>query len=263
MPFREQHITIDTGGRKQQFFYDMNAKMDEHDGKGRKRKRDGDHQGGGGPAKPSGPCWFCLSSAEVEKHLIVSVGNHAYLTLAKGGLTPDHLLICPIGHHSNQVSLDEEVTEEINKFKSSLRKMFKKQGKVPVFFERNYRQQHLQIQVVPVLKDLASSVKSVFLENASSLEIDLNEIPSHVPLSQLAVQGQAYFHVETPDKETLFGRVVKNFPLQFGREVLADPRLLDMVERVDWKACSVSREEEVDMTKQMRNMFSQYDFTME
>ena len=43
--------------------------------------------------------------------------------------------------------------------------------------------------------------------------------------------------METPDKETLFGRIVKNFPLQFGREVMADEKLLDMIERVDWKAC--------------------------
>ena len=99
--------------------------------------------------------------------------------------------------------------------------------------------------------------------NAVILQLDLNEIPGHVPLSQLAVQGQAYLHVETPDKEKLFGRIVKNFPLQFGREVLADEKLLDMPERVDWKSCSLSREEEVDLTKAMRKMFSQYDFTME
>ena len=118
-------------------------------------------------------------------------------------------------------------------------------------------------KVVPVPKDQASMVKTVFLETASSLELDLNEIPSHVPLSQLAVQGQAYLHVETPEKETLFGRIMRNFPLQFGREVMADERLLDMVERVDWKACSVSRDEEVDMTKDMRNMFTPFDFTMD
>jgi hypothetical protein len=23
-----------------------------------------------------GPCWFCLSSPEVEKHLVISVGEH-------------------------------------------------------------------------------------------------------------------------------------------------------------------------------------------
>ena len=26
-------------------------------------------------ARPSGPCWFCLGSPEVEKHLVVSVGT--------------------------------------------------------------------------------------------------------------------------------------------------------------------------------------------
>ena len=128
-----------------------------------------------------------------------------------------------------------------------------------------------------MVKEEASTVKKVFLENAASLELDLNEvllatimltnpvsqIPSHVPLSQLAVQGQAYFYAETPDKEKLFGRIVKNFPLQFGREVLADTRLLDMPERVDWKACSTNKEEETDATKQFRKMFSQFDFTME
>ena len=146
MPFREQHITIDSGSKGDQFRWDMNAKMDEGDGRGRKRKR-GEGDTGGGPPKPAGPCWFCLSSAEVEKHLIVSVGSHVYLALPKGGLTDDHVLICPIGHHSSQISLPEEAVEEVKKFKSALRKMYKKHGKSAVFFERNYKQTHLQIQV--------------------------------------------------------------------------------------------------------------------
>jgi len=259
LPFREEHIKLDSGGEKQQFFYDMNAKMDEGDNRGKKRKRDGDSAP---PAKPTGPCWFCLSSTEVEKHLIVSVGTHCYLALPKGGLTDDHVLILPIGHHASQVDLPEEVEQEVSKFKSSLRKMYKQLGKVPVFFERNYKTQHLQIQVVPVSKEDASSVKKVFIDTATSSQIDLNEIPSHVPLSQLAVQGQAYFYVETPEKEKLFGRIVKNFPLQFGREVMANTKLLDMPERVDWKACSSSKEDETDSTKQFRKMFNPYDFTM-
>ena len=32
---------------------------------------------------------------------------------------------------------------------------------------------------------------------------------------------------------------------------------------MDWKACSVSRDEEVDMTKAVRSMFSPFDFTMD
>ena len=54
-------------------------------------------QDGGTKKAPSGPCWFCLSSAEVEKHLIVSVGEHSYLAMAKGALTGDHVMILPIG----------------------------------------------------------------------------------------------------------------------------------------------------------------------
>ena len=70
------------------------------------------------------------------------------LALPKGGRTEDHVLILPIGHHANLVDLPEEVEQEVTKFKSALRKMYKKAGKVPVFFERNYKTQHLQIQVL-------------------------------------------------------------------------------------------------------------------
>lgn len=28
------------------------------------------------PPKPQGPCWFCLGSPEVEKHLVVTIGDH-------------------------------------------------------------------------------------------------------------------------------------------------------------------------------------------
>merc|ERR1712107_213820 len=87
MPFREEHIKIEDTEKKAQFFFDMNAKMDEGDGRGKKRKHEE------GPPKAAGPCWFCLSSAEVEKHFIA-------------------------------------------KFKSALRKMYKRQGKAPVFFEK-------------------------------------------------------------------------------------------------------------------------------
>jgi len=38
------------------------------------------------PAQPTGPCWFCLGSPEVEKHLVVSVGEEVCVDkLAVGG----------------------------------------------------------------------------------------------------------------------------------------------------------------------------------
>ena len=51
-----------------------------------------------------------LSGAEVEKHLIVSIGDHSYLALPKGGLTPDHVLVLPIAHHPSLLELPNEVS---------------------------------------------------------------------------------------------------------------------------------------------------------
>ena len=73
-----------------------------------------------------------------------------YLALAKGCLTPDHLLLLPIGHYQSVVELASEVVEELDKYKSALRKFYKSLGKRCVLFERNYRSQHLQLQVLCV-----------------------------------------------------------------------------------------------------------------
>jgi diadenosine tetraphosphate (Ap4A) HIT family hydrolase len=80
-----------------------------------------------------------LSSAEVEKHLVVSIGDHCYLALPKGPLTDNHVLILPIAHHPCALELPEEVAAEIEKFKSRLVKLFKKEDLATVFFERNYK----------------------------------------------------------------------------------------------------------------------------
>ena len=51
----------------------------------------------GSAAAAAAACWFCLASPEVEKHLIVSVGDESYIALAKGGIDWNNLLIVPIG----------------------------------------------------------------------------------------------------------------------------------------------------------------------
>ena len=112
--------------KRGQFFYDMKA--GPPDDRNRKRKQQQHHQQQQQPKRKSqGPCWFCLSGAEVEKHLVVSIGEHAYLALPKGGLTPDHVLILPIAHFPSLLELPEEVGREVDRFKSALKKCFKKQ----------------------------------------------------------------------------------------------------------------------------------------
>ena len=62
-------------------------------------------------------CWFCLSSKDVSKHLVISIGKEIYLTLAKGGVVDDHFLLCPIAHHQSLSTFSSELKVELSLYK--------------------------------------------------------------------------------------------------------------------------------------------------
>ncbi|XP_053574705.1 CWF19-like protein 1 isoform X3 [Bombina bombina] len=249
----------------QQFFFDLNK---QH---GKKRQSDG--RGGANskdkqPRKhpqPTGPCWFCLASPEVEKHLVVSIGTHCYVALAKGGLTSDHVLILPIGHYQSMVDMSSEAMEEVHQYKTALKKCYKAKGKRYVMFERNYRSQHLQLQVVPLPLQCCSTedIKEAFIVQAQEQNIELLEIPEHSDIKQIVQPGTPYFYVELDSGEKLFHRIKKHFPLQFGREVLASEAILNIPTRADWRECKSTREEEESFAKSFRKEFEPFDFSLQ
>jgi hypothetical protein len=57
-------------------------------------------------------CWFCLSNVKVETHLIISVINETYLTVAKGALVPGHLILVPVAHYSCSRQLELLIGEK-------------------------------------------------------------------------------------------------------------------------------------------------------
>ncbi|XP_070532625.1 CWF19-like protein 1 [Ptychodera flava] len=250
-----------------QYFFDPKSferRQSQDRGKKRQHYQDGSPQARKQrpPPKPTGPCWFCLGSPQVEKHLVVSVGTHTYLALAKGGLLNDHVLILPIGHYQSTVDLPQEAIDEIQEYKTSLRQMYKSEDKCCVIFERNFRSQHLQLQVVPLPEDKVDVVSEVFQECSQQQKLELNEIPKHSDLKQIISTGSPFFYVELDSGQKLFHRIKKGFPLQFGREVLACPELLNMPDRVDWKACAVSKDTESTMAADFRKKFKEFDFTL-
>ena len=93
--------------------------------------------------------------------------------------------------------------------------------------------------------------------------MELLDVPDHSALAQMCPPGAPYFFVEVSRDTRLFHRVRRGFPLQFGREVLASPPLLDMPERVDWRECKTDKEAEAAMTKDFRKLFAPFDFTLE
>ncbi|XP_023402587.1 CWF19-like protein 1 isoform X4 [Loxodonta africana] len=249
-----------------QFFFDLNEKQGrKRSSTGRESKSSPHPKQPRKPPQPPGPCWFCLASPEVEKHLVVNVGTHCYLALAKGGLSDDHVLILPIGHYQSVVELSTEVVEEVEKYKATLRRFFKSRGKWCVLFERNYKSHHLQLQVVPVPLSCCATddIKDAFISQAQEQQIELLEIPEHSDIKQIAQPGAAYFYVELDTGEKLFHRIKKNFPLQFGREVLASEAILNIPDKSDWRQCQISREEEETLARRFRKDFEPFDFTLD
>ncbi|VDO69562.1 unnamed protein product [Onchocerca flexuosa] len=74
-------------------------------------------------------------------------------------------------------------------------------------------------------------------------------------------EGCPYFFVELPDGSRLYALKMVNFPLQFGREVLAEAALLDCEEKVDWRQCELEKNEQAKLVDNLKQMFKPYDFT--
>uniref|UniRef100_A0A6B2EKR2 Cwf19-like C-terminal domain-containing protein n=1 Tax=Phlebotomus kandelakii TaxID=1109342 RepID=A0A6B2EKR2_9DIPT len=241
-----------------QYFFDMNT--ERHNGKRYS------HDGSGHPKKrfrkefSQDKCWFCLSSTNVEKHLIVSIGESFYVALAKGPLNDQHVLIISISHVQSVSLLPEEDFAELQRFKDALVTFFKSHGKVVCFFERNYKSSHLQVNAVPIDASIAWQISDAFENSADMYKLDFEKLPKLSSAAQLP--SGPYFMAELPDEMTLLTRQMKNFPIHFGREVLCNENLLNCDDKIDWKECQMDVEREKEVIQQFKEQFKPFDFTV-
>ncbi|KHJ79360.1 hypothetical protein OESDEN_20994 [Oesophagostomum dentatum] len=54
---------------------------------------------------------------------------------------------------------------------------------------------------------------------------------------------------------------MKDFPLQFAREVLASRPILNCEEKADWRTCALSKDDETKLAKKLQERFRPFDFT--
>eukprot|EP01119_Soliformovum_irregulare_P003667 TRINITY_DN1456_c0_g2_i3.p1 TRINITY_DN1456_c0_g2~~TRINITY_DN1456_c0_g2_i3.p1 ORF type:complete len:505 (+),score=185.81 TRINITY_DN1456_c0_g2_i3:232-1746(+) len=116
-------------------------------------------------------CWFCFDNPNLDKSLLISLGEYTYLALPKRGAFNDgHVLIVPMGHIISCTSVDENVENEINMFKKSLQKMFAKQKQDVIFLEivtDFKRQTHTFIECIPVPLSVGDQAPMYFKLNSS------------------------------------------------------------------------------------------------
>jgi len=210
-------------------------------------------------------CWFCLSSPQVETHLVASIGNDVYLALPKGNLVPDHVLIIPIEHHPAIALLPDSTHVEVDKYKDAMLKYFGKKGMSMLVFERNLPTKgtlHGHLQIIPVPNALITKALPQLRSEATALSIPFTEFPHDKSLKEI-VGPSPYFAVEIYSAGTKTVLVhmpsegSKSVPLQFGREWAA--KLLGCPERVDWKQCAVSKKEEEAMVSAFKKEFEKFD----
>ncbi|GFS28598.1 CWF19-like protein 1 [Trichonephila inaurata madagascariensis] len=213
-------------------------------------------------------CCFCLTNPNIQRQLLLSIGNHSYLTLAKGGLVEDHLLIIPMEHVAASVNLSESAEKEVENYKLALIEYFHIQDLNVIFFERNLNSPHLQIQVVPIPKSCSSGAVKTIIEFASAQGLKFTELSKFSVLKQVVpkkTSKKSYFYVEIFNNKEICGKLVHiidgNFPLQFGRMMLSSKDLLNLPDHIDWKECKISCDEEVKAADKFRRHFKKYDFT--
>jgi hypothetical protein len=56
-----------------------------------------------------------MSSAGFDAELVASIGDAAYLTLDKGPITPNHVLLVPIEHYPSVLSLGQDAGHEVDR----------------------------------------------------------------------------------------------------------------------------------------------------
>lgn len=241
----------------QQFFWSQN----EDDG-GRKRRFNNNDQQRKRfkPAIEAGEkCWFCLQSADLEKHLIICVGEHFYLALAKGPVNNFHILLIPIEHAQSVAVLNEDQFQELEIFKRSLKKLYDSMDQVVVFFERNYMSSHMNMNALGIPREIEWQLPETLKDKADEFSLQFETIPKITSAKDLPERG-AYFTVEFPN-ETLITRTMNKFPINFGRDFVCDSNLLNAPDRIDWRDCKITKGIEIDIVNAFKEKYKEFDFT--
>lgn len=220
------------------------------------------------PVRPD-TCFLCLSNPSLATHLIASVASKSYLALAKGPLSlpnpiPSHAMIVPIAHTPVLLPTDNdraEVELERWKYVFALSQMYQAHGydSVVAFDISRSRGIHIHTQVVAVREtQAANGLVPAFLNAAERAGLSMIERP-------LDEDETEYFRVQVVRPSGTTSLVVElpegaYFDLQFGRKVLASTMGLE--DRLDWRACAQTVEEEKADCTTFKSEFKQYDFTL-
>ncbi|GJJ12316.1 hypothetical protein Clacol_006557 [Clathrus columnatus] len=226
-------------------------------------------------------CWFCLSNPNLVKHLLVAIGKECYVTLPKGQIPPTnvpdstslapvpgggHVLIVPISHFPTLPSIPSDlappILSEISDFRAALTSFYAIYNAVPITFEVSRltaKGGHAHVQIVPVPKRIKhQEIEDAFKRFGEQGQIIWEDITNDDDMDNPDLQ-KSYFRVELPNGKKLihFIKPGAPFDVQFGRRVIAN--ILEVPERVDWRICTQSEDDERKDALAFKEAFGAFD----
>jgi len=232
------------------------------------------------PPPPAGPppgtpasCWFCLSNAEADVNLVVSIGEHTYLAIDKGPLVAEHVLLVTIEHIPCTLRLSDAGQGELTKYSDALKKCFESGGCKLLMFERYMALRskggnHCHVNCMAIPNELADQAGSVFRTKARDagfdfeieISADIDTMEARRQLDKATDGGRHEFVMVTlPDGVRLVHVLSRGerHPMSFCREAAANA--LGVPEKADWKNCRMTLHEENEASQAFKTKFGQFD----
>ena len=247
------------------------------------------------PAPGPDRCYFCLSNPNISTHMCCSIGDDAYVTIAKGPLPapttfadkglnfPCHMIIIPLPHNPTMASIGDvsdpageaaKTNGEMTRIREAIQAMVSsvsghKLGVVTWEISRD-RNVHLIWQLLPLPADM---IRDGLAEAAFRVEAENQRLPAFVSKDlPLAAQPQYgdFFRVwlwADDGEDKIKGKSLVmpldpevRFDIQFGRRVVA--KLLGLEDRLVWQECEQTEQEEINDVEAFRAAFKPWDFTL-
>ena len=260
------------GGADMSMFRDQASRLTGAEAARRERARQvalHDRQG-----RLTARCWWWLESSSFARHRLLALGDHVSLVLCPShlALTRGHCLLVPIKHSDSFRSCEDEVWDEVQRFRTSLRNMFRQKGGGMLFCETVTPSSssggglwQARMECVPVSRraedDAAIYFKSALAEQAEEWGTHNRTLPTREKgLRGTVPKGFPYFNVEWDGGG--FAQIIESgsFPRDFGLDTIAGMMELDPVKfNRKKKAPDDDRGEVAEFCKRWK----EFDWTLE
>jgi len=224
---------------------------------------------------PQSRCWWWINSENFNKVNMIALGEHTTLVKVPPHLeaTRGSVYIVPVTHAASFIECEDEVWDEVVRFKTALANLWKEQGKEVVFTECVLQNAggmyQSRIECIPVKK---GSDFPLFFRSSMMEQIDENE-QTHSKIINLKnkiggpryalPKGFSYFTVDWSEVGTTSGYAMmiedeRNFPKNLQHDVINGLMNVDTRGRIKGSA-----EEDRLATLEFLEYWKKHDWTLD